>query len=28
MHAQFWTENLKEADHTEDVGVDGRITLE
>jgi len=24
----FWSENLKGRDHSEDLGVDGRITLE
>jgi hypothetical protein len=27
-HEKFWLENLKGIDHTEDVGVDGRIILE
>jgi hypothetical protein len=27
MHTAFWWENLKEADHLEDPGVDGRIIL-
>jgi hypothetical protein len=28
MHTIFWLENLKERDHSEDLGVDGRIKLE
>jgi hypothetical protein len=28
MHTRFWFENLKGRDHSEDLGVDGRITLE
>jgi len=28
MHTKFWSENLKERDHVEDIGVDGRIILE
>jgi hypothetical protein len=27
-HTIFWLENLKGRDHTEDLGVDGRIILE
>jgi hypothetical protein len=28
MHAVLWSDNLKVRDHLEDLGVDGRITLE
>jgi hypothetical protein len=28
MHTKFWLENLKGMDHAEDIGVDGKITLE
>jgi len=28
MHSKFWSENLKGRDHSEDLGVDGRILLE
>jgi hypothetical protein len=28
MHATFWSENLKERDHAENRGVDGKIILE
>jgi hypothetical protein len=28
MYMKFWSENLKGRDHSEDVGVDGRIILE
>jgi hypothetical protein len=28
MHTKFWSENLKERDHSEDNGVDGKIILE
>jgi hypothetical protein len=28
MHTVFWLENLKGRDHSEDLGVDGRIILE
>jgi len=28
MHTKVWSENLKGRDHSEDVGVDGRIMLE
>jgi hypothetical protein len=28
MHTIFWSENLKGRDHSEDLGVDGRIILE
>jgi len=28
MHTIFWLENLKGRDHSEDLGVDGRIILE
>jgi hypothetical protein len=27
-HVTFWLENLKEEDHPEDLGVDGKIVLE
>jgi hypothetical protein len=27
VHAGFWERNLKERDHFEDLGVDGRIIL-
>jgi hypothetical protein len=27
MRARFWLETVKERDHSEDQGVDGRITL-
>ena len=27
MHAGFWWENLRERDHSENLGVDGRIIL-
>jgi hypothetical protein len=27
MHTGFWWENLRETDHLEDQGVDGRIIL-
>jgi hypothetical protein len=27
MHKIFWFENLKVRDHLEDLGVDGKITL-
>jgi hypothetical protein len=28
MHTKFWLKSLKGKDHTEDLGVDGRIPLE
>jgi hypothetical protein len=28
MHIQFWFENLKGRNHSEDLGVEGRIILE
>jgi hypothetical protein len=28
MHSKFWSEYLKRRDRPEDLGVDGRITLE
>jgi hypothetical protein len=28
MHTEFWLKNLKGRDHTEDLGMDGRIILE
>jgi hypothetical protein len=28
MQTKFWSENLKGSDHSEDLGVDGRIKLE
>jgi hypothetical protein len=28
MHRKFWSENLKERDHSEDLGMDERIILE
>jgi hypothetical protein len=28
MHTQFWSENVKKRDHSEDLGVDGNIILE
>jgi len=28
MHTVFWSEKLKGRDHSQDVGVDGKITLE
>jgi hypothetical protein len=28
MHTKFWLENLKERDHSEDLGKDGRIILQ
>jgi hypothetical protein len=28
MHTIFWLENVKGRDHSEDIGVDGRIILE
>jgi len=28
MHEKFWSKNLKERDHSEDLGVDGRIILD
>jgi len=27
LHTEFWWENLRERDHLEDPGVDGRIIL-
>jgi hypothetical protein len=27
MHTKFWLENLKGRDHSEDLGIDGRIVL-
>jgi hypothetical protein len=28
MYTKFWLENLKERDHSEDLGADGKIILE
>jgi hypothetical protein len=28
MHTKFWLGNLKGTEHSEDIGVDGRIILE
>jgi len=28
MHTKFWLESLKGRDHSEDLGIDGKITLE
>jgi hypothetical protein len=28
MHTRFWLENLKGRDHSEDLGIDGKIILE
>jgi hypothetical protein len=28
MYTKFWPENLKERDHSEDLGIDERIILE
>jgi len=28
MHTKFWSENLKGRDHSENLGVDGRIISE
>jgi hypothetical protein len=28
MHTNFWSENLKGRDDLEDLGVDGRVTVE
>jgi hypothetical protein len=28
MHTKFWSEDLKGRDHSEDLGVDGKIILE
>jgi hypothetical protein len=28
MHKIFWMENLKERNHSEELGVDGRVILE
>jgi hypothetical protein len=28
MHTEFWSENLRERTHSEDLGIDGRIILE
>jgi hypothetical protein len=28
MHTVFWLENLKRRDHSEELGIDGRIILE
>jgi hypothetical protein len=27
-HTKYWSENLKGRDHSEDLGIDGRIILE
>jgi len=28
MYTKFWLENLKESNHSEDLGIDGRMILE
>jgi len=28
MHTKFWSENLKGRDHSEDLGVDGKVISE
>jgi hypothetical protein len=28
MHSEIWSDNLKRRDHSEDIGIDGRILLE
>jgi hypothetical protein len=28
MHTKFWSENLKERDHSEDLGVNSKIIVE
>jgi hypothetical protein len=28
MHVKFWSENLKGRDHSEHIGIDGKIILE
>jgi hypothetical protein len=28
VHAQFWSQNLKGGDHSEDMGIGGKIILE
>jgi len=28
MHTKYWSENLKGIDHSEDLGVDGKLILE
>jgi hypothetical protein len=28
MHTNLWSDNLKERDHLEDLGIDGKIVLE
>jgi hypothetical protein len=28
LHTKIWLENMKERDHSEDLGIDGKIILE
>jgi hypothetical protein len=28
MHTKFWSENLKGRDHSDDIGIDGKIIFE